>query len=889
MLSMRKLLALCVCLSFGLRPVTAVEWRARPTMKRAEKAGHRTIHFELSRATDVEVAILDKNGRAVRHLAAGVLGGANAPPLPLKPGLAQALVWDGKDDYGSQISGLSVRDKRPGFPPSPLATRHLPPFRVRVRVGMGVKLEKIVGGDPYAFFSRQSGGGDHFQWKMAGIEAKADGMVYVMGNTTFYGSQVIRQYDGAGNYVKTVFPPPADRTLDEVKGWGVYARGDGTFTMRNNADGWKGTGVGTTGMSHSRYGKIVASFVASPEQDSLDIRLGNSFFTAGTDGTLREYKRQALYGDAKLPPKGLLRGPCYTALSPDGRKYIYVSGIHSFSRKRSYGRVEKVDNSDFWRDGQVWKIDRTTGKLSVFFALDEKTLPNGMRARSASPIGDHDYINPCTAFHGVAVDSDGRVFVCDRLNKRVAVLDKEGKLIAELPVQYPDAIGISPRSKAVYVTTRYGSYGNKGKLQLLKFNDWSKDKSPAAKVLLRDRVGKFSHHSTMAVVEHKGQVLVWVVYTTLPVRIYRDAGSGMELHKDFYEAGPQRAMDLQHMQIDRKTGHVYIDDAAGWCFRLTDWKSPEFKACTTGGGKGRLGGSSIAIDHRNRYLYAQSRHNQPVCRYTLDGDMLRPASAGDSGNKITAKICFGWGFNGLRPKGMAVCPDGALVTVGNPLGVDLHKHHRRTKGTDYGGYVYYWKRDENKAPWQPTYLGTKSSAGVRFDPQGNMYLGVAGGKHADLPKGYAREKRFFARVYKYAPTRPRPGRAGSLKDGCLYPTAPAKPARAYEVHLSPIGSDYKTPRFGVDEYGRIYYPSGIESRVGMIDNAGNRILWFGTYGNRDSMAGLDGELVPTKDIPMAWPNSVDADDDYIYVTDIINTRLLRIRKTFVVTENVKIN
>jgi hypothetical protein len=66
----------------------------------------------------------------------------------------------------------------------------------------------------------------------------------------------------------------------------------------------------------------------------------------------------------------------------------------------------------------------------------------------------------------------------------------------------------------------------------------------------------------------------------------------------------------------------------------------------------------------------------------------------------------------------------------------------------------------------------------------------------------------------------------------------------------------------------------------VIDNAGNEILRFGTYGNRDSMGGLKGDLVPTKDIPLGWPNSVDATDDYIYVGDVINGRLLRIAKTF---------
>ena len=80
--------------------------------------------------------------------------------------------------------------------------------------------------------------------------------------------------------------------------------------------------------------------------------------------------------------------------------------------------------------------------------------------------------------------------------------------------------------------------------------------------------------------------------------------------------------------------------------------------------------------------------------------------------------------------------------------------------------------------------------------------------------------------------------------------------------------------------GRIYYPTNIELRVSVMDNAGNEILHFGTYGNRDSMGGLPGDKIPTKGIPLAFPNSVDATDNYIYVADMVNLRLLRLRKNF---------
>jgi hypothetical protein len=132
----------------------------------------------------------------------------------------------------------------------------------------------------------------------------------------------------------------------------------------------------------------------------------------------------------------------------------------------------------------------------------------------------------------------------------------------------------------------------------------------------------------------------------------------------------------------------------------------------------------------------------------------------------------------------------------------------------------------------------------------------------------------MGRIYKFAST-------GSLDRGNLFPSEPAAPAKVYDVHYGSIGPVFaRTPRFGVDGYGRLYYPTSLVPQVSVIDNEGNAIVRFGTYGNRDSLGGLEGDLVPTRDIPMAWPNSVDATDDYIYVGDLVNIRLLRIRKTF---------
>ncbi|GEM_PF-2179404 len=73
---------------------------AKPSAKAVD--GARRIAFKAAAPTDCAVAVLDAQGKIVRHLAAGVLG--ERAPEPLKKGtLEQELEWDGKDDDGKPV------------------------------------------------------------------------------------------------------------------------------------------------------------------------------------------------------------------------------------------------------------------------------------------------------------------------------------------------------------------------------------------------------------------------------------------------------------------------------------------------------------------------------------------------------------------------------------------------------------------------------------------------------------------------------------------------------------------------------------------------------------------------------------------------------------------
>lgn len=844
-----KRLALLILTALAVSSAAAADapakFTASPTASRDGKVV--TIRFAVSGPTDAAVCILDSKGQAVRHLAAGMLGAEAAPPVPLKAGLAQELTWDGTDDYG-QPAGDG-------------------PFQVRVRLGMGVKLDRIVGSNPYAYYSPVMGQGDHSAWRIEGLEAKPDGTVYVMGNGNIYGPPALRAYSADGEYLRTVYPPPAGKPVDQMKGWGLNIRPDGTYTPQYSDAA--SPAVSRTFIAGTR-GRL-ATLIPSPGNDELWLTEGGRIMRVNTDGTIPP--QPVLDGTLINQPmaKGFI-GQMKTAVAPD-RKSYYLAGVFS---SPSNGRDRTgADNSGPWRDGQVYQVDFATRAAKVVFALPADTIITDLGKRGESPIADAKYGN-YAAISGVAVDADGRLFIGDRLNKRLVIQDAAGKLVREIPCEYPDAIAVVPGSRTLFVTTRKGHYHGGGALNLLKFGDWSKDDAPSATVPLCE-VKHFSQPTYLTVVQAKGQNYVWIGYTQLPVRIYRDSAKGPELVKDFDVANDQWALDMQHMQVDWKTEDVYFADGFGLCFRVRDWANPKFERLMSDKDNA-IGGITLAIDSRNRRLFTRG-DRKAVLRWKLDeGEFLPAAPIGETGKNVcTPVLSNDWRIGlGRGVRGFAAAPDGSLVTLG-ALGT----------GADYGGHMRYFNATAN-SPWDGL-LFTKfdgiRAGGIRIDRQGNIYVAKIDGRPEHAPKGFQNDSKFLrtiGKIYKIAPT-------GSLAAGNLYPTEPEGPAKVYDVPYGSISDFFtRTPRFGVDGYGRIYYPSSLMPTVAVIDNAGNEVLAFGQYANRDSTGGLADDHVPTPGIPMGWPNSVDATDDYIYVSDIVNIRLMRLAKTFAAAETVEI-
>jgi hypothetical protein len=111
----------------------------------------------------------------------------------------------------------------------------------------------------------------------------------------------------------------------------------------------------------------------------------------------------------------------------------------------------------------------------------------------------------------------------------------------------------------------------------------------------------------------------------------------------------------------------------------------------------------------------------------------------------------------------------------------------------------------------------------------------------------------------------------------------------------------KTPRFDVDDYGRLYIPNALTCSVQVVDNEGNEIMKFGDYGNFDSQGPESGSTgsppdtlstskgkSPKPAIPTAYPMTAKVSFKHIYVADEANRRVVRVDPTWKAEETCEV-
>ena len=166
---------------FKIKREQVFTFKEKPSVTR--KGDSITITFETEGFCDCTIAIENKEGKIIRHLASGVLG-KNAPLPFQKNSKKQAIVWDGKNDQERYVDDKDS-------------------VVVRVSLGLKPRFERNLYWSPHKRFG-----------SMPLLAAAPEG-VYVFDGK---GVDFLRLFDHDGNYIRSVYPFPR-KHLKSIAYW----------------------------------------------------------------------------------------------------------------------------------------------------------------------------------------------------------------------------------------------------------------------------------------------------------------------------------------------------------------------------------------------------------------------------------------------------------------------------------------------------------------------------------------------------------------------------------------------------------------------------------------------------------------------------------------------
>ncbi|MBM4042892.1 MAG: hypothetical protein FJ290_30755, partial [Planctomycetes bacterium] len=504
--------AFLIALVAALSPTLAGEasFSAKPTVALA--GDKMKIAFAASAPTDVEVAILDAQGRIVRHLAAGALGGPQPPPKPLKPGLEQAIEWDGKDNAGKPAAGG--------------------PFKARVRLGMKPEFDSFLLYDPDASPESTS------------LAVGPKGEIYAFyHDPTANGNQggvKVKVLDRQGRHIRQIVPFPADLPYERVKATGAFQDADGALVP--HCHNWHSLSfypdtVAARGRSMSDFSQPVVD----PNGRLYWIIFGGRLCAIDADGGI---PYDTFLGPPMFPDSPCPMGMPALALSGDG-KHLYAAGI--------------VASADQWGIKSapipcVFRISLATREAEVFAGKRDQSGKEGLL-----------FARP----RGVAV-AQGLLYAADPAAGRIAVIrESDRSLAGEMKLTLPHIVQVHPKTEAVYVVSyvpeETPSKDGKCRIKdanLLKFASY-KEAKPLYQMAL-PRTGLSPNDGTHRIVldPTAEPPLLWApglpyARTGRRIACYRDTGAAFEPvplpePKAPWGDGPRDLL------LDRARGELYV-------------------------------------------------------------------------------------------------------------------------------------------------------------------------------------------------------------------------------------------------------------------------------------------------------------------------------------------
>ncbi|KPJ70628.1 MAG: hypothetical protein AMS14_10290, partial [Planctomycetes bacterium DG_20] len=398
---------------FQVKREQVFEFAEKPSVR---QSGDRVeIRFETKGFCDVTVAIEDaaEKGtltsgylvpfpRIVRHLASGVLG-PNAPGPFQKDSKKQVIVWDSKNDKGEYVESKD-------------------PFTVRVSLGLKPRFERTLFWSPH---------------KRIGIlypviRAAQEGVYVCEG----YAVDHVRLFDHQGNYLRTIYPFPADK-IEKVFGLQMHRFIQNGTTLPLKQGYHQATLLtcgsnNNTGSSAEGYG--VSALAARNGRLALVHLKLNRLRSDGSSGAMQfEGPRTGIHIPKHAGGFGYLEcdtGPLSAAMSPDG-KWVYMTGYQFTAQDtRTRGWLNGVGRVAYEGDDAV----------SAFAgSLEPAQTPGGT--------ADGQFRVPTS----VACDAQGRVYVANYMNDRLQVFDPAGKHLKTIAVSKPASVAIHRKTGDIFV------------------------------------------------------------------------------------------------------------------------------------------------------------------------------------------------------------------------------------------------------------------------------------------------------------------------------------------------------------------------------------------------------------------------------------------------------
>jgi len=266
----------------------------------------------------------------------------------------------------------------------------------------------------------------------------------------------VRLFDHDGNYLRTIYPFPADK-LKETKGlhWRSFPQ-DGarlpvregfhqsTFLSSGRNAGFlakRGIGVDEHNNWHgSVWGNAAALMAVRGNRIALAYLKLNRLATDGSTGglpltgpetafTVGSFRRRGNWGRREVPPRS-------AAFSPDGKWLYMTSYVHVIGQTATKDIV------------LIKFYDHLPGVTRLNFETGEKTeVFLGSMKKGAGGTGNDQFVTPTS----VDVDAKGRVYVSDFVNDRVQVFSPEGKYLKTINTDKPAQVSINKKTQEIYV------------------------------------------------------------------------------------------------------------------------------------------------------------------------------------------------------------------------------------------------------------------------------------------------------------------------------------------------------------------------------------------------------------------------------------------------------